>query len=234
MTLPELCIRRPVFATVLSLGVLLLGLISYQRLSVREYPKIDEPVVSVNTTYKGASPDVIESQITKPLEDSLSGIEGVDVITSTSRSETSAINVRFKIVVNPDIAAAEVRDKVARVRGRLPADVDEPVISKVEADSTPILYAAMFSTQHTQLEITDYVNRYIKPRILVLPGAADVRIFGERKPAMRIWLDPSKLAAYKLTTQDVEEALRQQNVEIPAGRIESRNREFSVLSQTDL
>ena len=234
MTLPELCIRRPVFATVLSLGVLLLGLISYQRLSVREYPKIDEPVVSVNTTYKGASPDVIESQITKPLEDSLSGIEGVDVITSTSRSETSAINVRFKIVVNPDIAAVEVRDKVARVRGRLPADVDEPVISKVEADSTPILYAAMFSTQHTQLEITDYVNRYIKPRILVLPGAADVRIFGERKPAMRIWLDPSKLAAYKLTTQDVEEALRQQNVEIPAGRIESRNREFSVLSQTDL
>ena len=234
MTLPELCIRRSVFATVLSLGVLLLGLISYQRLSVREYPKIDEPVVSVNTTYKGASPDVIESQITKPLEDSLSGIEGVDVITSTSRSETSAINVRFKIVVNPDIAAAEVRDKVARVRGRLPADVDEPVISKVEADSTPILYAAMFSTQHTQLEITDYVNRYIKPRILVLPGAADVRIFGERKPAMRIWLDPSKLAAYKLTTQDVEEALRQQNVEIPAGRIESRNREFSVLSQTDL
>lgn len=234
MTLPELCIRRPVFATVLSLGVLLLGLISYQRLSVREYPKIDEPVVSVNTTYKGASPDVIESQITKPLEDSLSGIEGVDVITSTSRSETSAINVRFKIVVNPDIAAAEVRDKVARVRGRLPADVDEPVISKVEADSTPILYAAMFSTQHTQLEITDYVNRSIKPRILVLPGAADVRIFGERKPAMRIWLDPSKLAAYKLTTQDVEEALRQQNVEIPAGRIESRNREFSVLSQTDL
>ena len=234
MTLPELCIRRLVFATVLSLGVLLLGLISYQRLSVREYPKIDEPVVSVNTTYKGASPDVIESQITKPLEDSLSGIEGVDVITSTSRSETSAINVRFKIVVNPDIAAAEVRDKVARVRGRLPADVDEPVISKVEADSTPILYAAMFSTQHTQLEITDYVNRSIKPRILVLPGAADVRIFGERKPAMRIWLDPSKLAAYKLTTQDVEEALRQQNVEIPAGRIESRNREFSVLSQTDL
>jgi multidrug efflux pump len=234
MTLPELCIKRPVFATVLSLGVLLIGLISYQRLPVREYPKIDEPVVSVETVYKGASPEVIESQVTKPLEDSLSGIEGVDVITSVSRSERSQINVRFKIYINPDTAAAEVRDKVARVRGKMPDAADEPVIAKVEADSTPILYTAMYSSKHTQLEITDYVNRNVKPRLQVLPGAADVRIFGERKPSMRIWLDPGKLAAYRLTTQDVEDALRRQNLEIPAGRIESRNREFSVLSQTDL
>jgi multidrug efflux pump len=234
MMLPEVCIRRPVFATVLSVSVLLLGLISYQRLSVREYPKIDEPVVSVETTYKGASPDVIESQVTKILEDSISGIEGVDVITSQSRSERSQINVRFRLSRDPDSAAAEVRDKVARVRAKLPDEVDEPVIAKVEADSTPIMWLAMYSEKHTQLEISDYVNRYIKPRLLVLPGAADVRIFGERKVSMRIWLDPAKLAAYKLTTQDVEDALRKQNVEIPAGRIESRNREFSVLSQTDL
>ncbi len=234
MMLPEVCIRRPVFATVLSLSVLLLGLISYQRLSVREYPKIDEPVVSVETFYKGASPDVIESQVTKILEDSISGIEGVDVITSQSRSEKSQINVRFRLSRDPDSAAAEVRDKVARVRAKLPDEVDEPVIAKVEADSTPIMWLAMYSEKHTQLEISDYVNRYVKPRLLVLPGAADVRIFGERKVSMRIWLDPAKLAAYKLTTQDVEDALRKQNVEIPAGRIESRNREFSVLSQTDL
>jgi multidrug efflux pump len=234
MMLPEVCIRRPVFATVLSVSVLLLGLISYQRLSVREYPKIDEPVVSVDTTYKGASPDVIESQVTKILEDSISGIEGVDVITSQSRSERSLINVRFRLSRDPDSAAAEVRDKVARVRAKLPDEVDEPVIAKVEADSTPVMWLAMSSEKHSQLEISDYVNRYIKPRLLVLPGAADVRIFGERKVSMRIWLDPAKLAAYKLTTQDVEDALRKQNVEIPAGRIESSNREFSVLSQTDL
>ena len=189
MMLPEVCIRRPVFATVLSLSVLLLGLISYQRLSVREYPKIDEPVVSVETFYKGASPDVIESQVTKILEDSISGIEGVDVITSQSRSEKSQINVRFRLSRDPDSAAAEVRDKVARVRAKLPDEVDEPVIAKVEADSTPIMWLAMYSEKHTQLEISDYVNRYVKPRLLVLPGAADVRIFGERKVSMRIWLD---------------------------------------------
>ncbi len=234
MILPELCIRRPVLATVLSLGVLLLGVISYQRLPVREYPKIDEPVVSVETTYKGASPEVIESQVTKPLEDSLSGIEGLDVITSVSRSERSGINVRFRANVDPDNAAAEVRDKVARVRARLPAGADEPVIAKVESDAVPVMYAAMYSSRHNQLQITDYVNRFVRPRLQVLPGAADVRVFGERKPSMRIWLDAGRLASYRLTTQDVEDALRRQNIEIPAGRIESRNREFAVVSQTDL
>jgi multidrug efflux pump len=234
MTLPEICIKRPVFATVLSLAVLLLGLISYQRLSVREYPRIDEPVVSVETRYKGASAEVMESQVTKVLEDSLAGIEGVDVMTSSSRSETSQINVRFKLSRSPDSAAAEVRDKVSRVRGRLPEEVDEPIIAKVESDSFPIMWMAVSAPSKTQLEISDYVARYIKPRLTTLPGAADVRIFGERKVSMRIWLDRTKLAGYRLTPQDIEEALRRQNVEIPAGRIESDKREFSVLSQTDL
>jgi hypothetical protein len=135
MTLPELCIKRPVFATVLSLIILLVGLISYQRLSVREYPRIDEPVVSVNTTYRGASAEVVESQVTKILEDSLSGIEGVEIMTSQSRLEQSRINVRFALSRNPDSAAADVRDKVSRVRAKLPEAVDEPVIAKVEADS---------------------------------------------------------------------------------------------------
>ncbi|TAG81776.1 MAG: efflux RND transporter permease subunit [Burkholderiales bacterium] len=234
MKLFDLCIKRPVLATVLSLIVVLLGLISYQRLSVREYPKIDEPIVSVSTGYKGASPEVIESQITKTLEDSLSGIEGVSLITSNSRSERSDITVSFNISKDPDVAAAEVRDKVARVRARLPDAADEPVIAKQEADSFPVMWFALTSDKHSQLELSDTVNRVIKPRLLVLPGAADLRLFGERRISMRIFLDPQKLAAYRLTPADVEAALRSQNVEIPSGRIESRLREFNVLTQTDL
>ncbi|HRE14035.1 MAG TPA: efflux RND transporter permease subunit [Usitatibacteraceae bacterium] len=234
MTLPELCIKRPVFATVLSVIVLLVGLISYQRLSVREYPRIDEPVVSVETVYKGASAEVIESQITKVLEDSLAGIEGVELMTSSSRAERSQITVRFRLARDPDSAAADVRDKVARVRGRLPDEVDEPVIAKVEADSFPIIWIALAAPGKSQLEVSDYAARYIRPRLSTLPGAADVRIFGERRPSMRVWVDRSRLAAFRLTVQDVEDALRRQNVEIPAGRIESDKREFSVLSLTDL
>ena len=179
MKLSDICIKRPVLATVLSLIIVLLGLISYKRLTVREYPKIDEPVVSVETFYKGAGPEVVESQITKVLEDSLSGIEGVELMTSASRSERSQITVRFRINKEPDAAAAEVRDKVARVRARLPEASDEPTIAKVEADSFPVMWMAMnTSGKRTQLEITDYVNKYVKPRLQVLPGAADVRVHG--------------------------------------------------------
>ena len=234
MTLPETCIKRPVFATVLSIVVLLIGLISYSRLTVREYPRIDEPVVTVETRYTGASAEVVESQITKVLEDSMAGIEGVDVMTSISRSEVSQISARFKLSRDPDSAAADVRDKVSRVRARLPDAIDEPVIAKVEADSFPIMWLSVSTESKTPIEVSDYVSRYVKPRLSTLPGAADVRIFGERKISMRVWLDPAKLAGYRLTPQDVEEALRRQNVELPAGRIESAQREFSVLSQTDL
>ena len=234
MTLPEICIKRPVFATVLSLVILLIGLISYQRLSVREYPRIDEPVVSVSTTYRGASAEVVESQVTKILEDSLSGIEGVEIMTSQSRSERSQINVRFRQSRSPDSAAADVRDKVSRVRARLPEAADEPVIAKVEADSFPVIYIAVEAGSQTPLEASDYVARYIKPRMSVLPGAADVRIFGERQVSMRIDLDRTRLAGYRLTVQDVEDAIRRQNAEIPAGRIESTAREFTVVAETDL
>ncbi len=234
MVLSEVCIKRPVFATVLSLLIVLIGLISYDRLTVREYPAIDEPVVSVMTDYKGASPEVVESQVTKPLEDQLSGIEGVDVMTSRSRSERSWISIKFNMDRDPDAAAADVRDKVSRARRFLPDEIDEPVISKVEADSTPIIYIAVEAGSLSTMEASDYLNRYIKTRLSVLPGAAEVRIFGERQPAMRIYIDRTKLAAYNLTVQDVESALRGQNVLIPAGRIESAMREFSVVSTTDL
>ena len=234
MQLPEICIRRPVFATVLSLIILLIGLISYTRLSVREYPRIDEPVVSVNTTYRGASAEVVESQVTKILEDSLAGIEGVELMTSQSRSEQSRINVRFTLQRDPDSAAADVRDKVSRVRARLPDTIDEPVIAKVEADSQPVIYIAVQAGSLSALEASDYVKRYVQPRLSVLPGASDVRIFGERQVSMRINLDRTRLAAYRLTVQDVEDAIRRQNAEIPAGRIESQAREFTVVAETDV
>ncbi|TEA79025.1 efflux RND transporter permease subunit [Allopusillimonas ginsengisoli] len=234
MVISEICIKRPVFATVLSLIILLIGLISYERLTVREYPAIDEPVVSVRTDYKGASPEVIESQVTKPLEDQLSGIEGVDVMTSRSRSETSYINVKFNLSRDPDSAAADVRDKVSRARRYLPDEVDEPIISKVEADTTPIIFLSVTTGNMSTIEASDYINRYIKTRLSVLPGAAEVRVYGERLPSMRIYVDRAKLAAYGLIVQDVENALRAQNVLIPAGRIESKQREFTVMSTTDL
>ena len=234
MVLSEVCIKRPVFATVLSLIIVLIGFISYDRLTVREYPAIDEPVVSVRTDYKGASPEVVESQVTKPLEDQLAGIEGVDVMTSRSRSERSYINIKFNLSRDPDAAAADVRDKVSRARRYLPDEIDEPIISKVEADASPIVYVSVRNGNYSQLEASDYVNRYIKTRLSVLPGAAEVRIYGERLPSMRIYIDRAKLAAYGLIVQDVESALQQQNVLIPAGRIESTQREFTVTSSTDL
>ena len=234
MRLPELCIRRPVFATVMSLMIVLLGVISFQRLTVREYPKIDTPVVSVRTVYKGASPQVIESQVTQPLEDSLSGIEGVRTIKSVSREEVSQITIEFVLERNVDSAANDVRDRVARVRALLPDAVDEPVVSKIEADAQAIIWLRLSSQQHTSLELTDYADRYVADRLKTLPGVASVIIGGGRTYAMRIWLDRERLAAYALTPQDVENALRRQNVEIPAGRIESSEREFTVLSASDL
>jgi len=230
----DVCIRRPVFATVLSLIILLLGLVSYSRLQVREYPKIDEPTVTVSTSYLGASADIVESQVTKPLEDSIAGIEGVDVLTSISRPERSQITVRFRLERDPDGAAADVRDRVARVRAKLPESIDEPVIAKVEADANPIIWLAFSSVSMSPLEVSDIANRLVKPRLQTLPGAADVRIFGERKFSMRVWLDPDRLAGFSLTPGDVEDALRRQNVELPSGRIESRQREFTVVSQSDL
>ncbi len=197
-------------------------------------PRIDEPVVSVSVTYRGASAEVVESQVTKPLEDSLAGIEGVEVMTSQSRSETARINVRFTLKREPDSAAADVRDKVARARGKLPDTIDEPIIAKVEADSQPVIYIAVEAGSLTSLEASDYVKRYVQPRLSVLPGAADVRIFGERQVSMRLNLDRTRLAGYRLTVQDVEDALRRQNAEIPAGRIESQSREFTVVAETDL
>ncbi|MCX7262673.1 MAG: efflux RND transporter permease subunit, partial [Burkholderiales bacterium] len=234
MQLAETSIRRPVFATVLSLLILLIGSVSFNRLSLREYPKIDEPTVTVSVRYPGASAEVIESQVTKPLEDSIAGIDAVDVITSISRADQSQITVKFRLEKDADTAAAEVRDRTSRIRGRLPQAIEEPVIAKVEADAFPVIWLAFSSETLSPLQINDLINRVVKPRLQTVTGVADVRIFGERKYAMRVWLDAERMAAYRLTSQDVEDAIRRSNLELPAGRIESQLREFSVTSQTDL
>jgi multidrug efflux pump len=230
----EFFIRRPVFATVMSLIVILIGFVSYSQLTVREYPNIDEPVVSVTTNYLGASAEIIESQVTQVLESSIAGIAGIETMSSSSEPERSRITVRFRLGTDPDVAASDVRDRVSRVRGRLPNEVREPIIAKVEADAQAIIFIAFTSDRHTPIAISDYADRYVRDRLQNLPGVSEVRIFGERRYAMRIWLDRARLAAYALTVQDVEDALRQQNVEVPSGRIESLDREFTVLSRTGL
>jgi multidrug efflux pump len=234
MFLPEISVKRPVLATVMSLLIVLIGVIAFDRLTVREYPKIDSPVVSVRTVYTGASPQVIESQVTQPLEDSISGIEGVKTLKSVSREEVSQITVEFTNDRDPDLAANDVRDRVARARDRLPTEVKEPIIAKVEADAQAIIWLRLFSDRHAALEISDYADRYVADRLKTLPGVSSVIIGGERRYAMRVWLDRERLAAYALTPQDVEDALRRQNVEVPSGRIESSQREFTVLAETDL
>ena len=234
MKISELCIRRPVFATVLSLVIVLAGLMSFSRLTIREYPAIDEPQVSVQTNYCGASAEGIESRVTQVLEGSLAGIEGIDTIESTSRAESSRITLRFRSTVNIDAATSDVRDRVSRVRRQLPDEITEPTISKVEADAQPIMFIVMQSQTMDALELTDHVDRFVVNRFNNLDGVADVTVNGERRYVMRVWIDPARDAGYNLTVQDVENAIRNQNADIPAGRIESTEREFTVLSRTSL
>ena len=234
MMLSDISIKRPVFATVMSLLIVLLGYLSFTRMAVREYPNIDPPVVSVRTIYKGATAQVMESAITQPLEDALSGIEGIKTIKSKSREEVSEVTVTF--VADRDIegAANDVRDRVARVRKNLPAASDNPVVAKIEADAQPIVWLAFTSDRHSPMELTDFADRYLTDPLKALNGVASVIIGGERKYAMRVWLDRERLAAQGLTAQDVEDALRRQNLDSPGGRIESTQREFTVQARTDL
>ncbi len=233
MQLPTLSIQRPVLATVMNLVILLVGLICYDRLAVRLIPNVDEPIVSVFTGYPGANAQVIESQITKPIEDALSGIEGIDYIQSISRAESSQVTVRFRLDRDADAAASDVRDRVAQARSTLPQEADDSIVQKQEADAQPIIYLAFSSDRHDLIEIADVAVRIVKDRIQTIPGVAEAQVYGNRY-AMRIWLDPDRLAGYELTPEDIEDALREQNIEIPAGRVESQEREFTVLAETDL
>lgn len=228
MTLSDLSVRRPVLATVLSLIIIAFGLIAFTTLPLRELPDVDRPIVSVNTSYPGASAQVVENQITRVIEDQLSGIDGIDVIGATSRDGRSSINIEFTLDRDIEDAANDVRNAVSRARGQLPADVDEPVIRKADADADAIIWYSLESTTLNRIELTDYADRYVVDRLAVLNGVANVQIGGAYRRALRIWLDTNALAARGLTVQDVESALRSQNIELPAGYVQSQERDYQV------
>jgi multidrug efflux pump len=230
--LSELSVRRPVFATVISLLLVVLGLAALSRLPVRMYPDIDPPVVSIQTNYRGASAEVIETKITQVIEDRIAGLEGVEKLTSVSRDERSDIRVEFSLDRDVDEAANDVRDRVSRVLEDLPEEADPPEIAKVDDDTRAVMYLNLTSDRMNGLEITDYADRFLTDRFSTVPGVARVRISGERRYAMRIWLDRERLAAHGLTVTDVEDSLRAENVELPAGRLESREREFTLRTDT--
>ena len=234
MKLSDISIRRPVLATVMSLTILLFGIIAFTRLPVREYPDIDPPIISVVTLYRGASPSVVETEITNILEEQFATLEGVKTLTSSSQEQGSVITIEFELNRDVDEAANDVRDRVSRIRGNLPREVDDPVVSKVDANAQPIVWLALSSDQHNGLELTDVADRVLKERIQRLPGVGSVFIGGERRYAMRVWLDPLRMAAHNLTTQDVEAAIRRENAEIPGGRVEGEEREFAVRTRGQL
>ncbi len=234
MKISELSIRRPVFATVMSLAIILFGLVSFLRLPVREYPDIDPPVVSVTTFYRGASPNVIETEITDVLEEQFSTIDGVRLLTSSSVEQGSVVTIEFEQGRDVDEAANDVRDRVSRIRGTLPSEADDPVVEKVDVNAQPIVWLALSSTRHSNLEVSDVADRVLKDRIQRLPGVASVFLGGERRYAMRVWLDPSRMTAHDLTIQDINAAIARENAEIPAGRVEGVNREFAVRTRGEL
>ncbi len=228
MQLAETFIRRPVLSSMVSLALVLVGVIGYARLPVREFPDADPPIVSVTVLLPGANPQVIESAVTDVLEEELSSLEGLRTMTSASQEQVSTITLEFTLDREIEAAAQDVRDKVSRVRGLLPEDVEEPVVAKQEADAFPVMFLALTSDSYDLMELSDIADRQIKPRLQTIPGVSGAPIYGERRFAMRVWLSPRELAARGLTAQDVENAIRTRSVEIPAGRIESERREFSV------
>ncbi|HEY8264986.1 MAG TPA: efflux RND transporter permease subunit, partial [Steroidobacteraceae bacterium] len=231
MVLSDLSIRRPVFATVMSLLLVVIGVIAYTRLTLRELPAIDPPVVSVWVSYPGASAAVVETRITQVLEDALSGIEGVETIESQSSNGEGSISIEFSLDRDIEAAANDVRDAVSRVVDRMPLEADPPQIEKAESDSDVIIWLNMSSTRMDTLELTDYADRYVVDRLSSLDGVSRVRVAGGQRYAMRIWLDSAALAARGLTVADVESALERENVELPAGSIESTDRDFTLRVQ---
>src|SRR5881392_842271 len=234
MKLSDTAILRPVLASMFSAALVLFGVIGYSRLSVRELPDIDPPIISVSTTLPGANAQVVETAVTDVLEEELSTIQGLRTLSSSSSEENSQIILEFNLDRPVDIAAQDVRDKVSRVRGRLPVDVLEPVIAKQQADAQPFFWLALSSPNYDLMQLSDVADRLVKARLQSLAGVGSAGVFGERRFAMRVWVQPDQLSARGLTVQDVESAITARNVEIPAGRIESTRREFSVRSLGEL
>jgi multidrug efflux pump len=228
MSLSAVSIQRPVLAIVMSITIVVFGILGYTYLGVREYPSVDPPIITVSTNYNGANADVIESQITEPLEESINGIAGIKSLTSVSRDGRSTITVEFDIDVDLEAATNDVRDRVSRSLSNLPPDIDVPIVAKADADATPIVFLTVNSDTRNLLELSELANNVFKERFQTISGVSSVQIWGEKKYAMRLWLDPAKLAAFQLSPVDIRNALNRENVELPSGRIEGDNTELSI------
>ncbi len=228
MNIASISINRPVLASVLSIMIVLFGLVSFGKLGLREYPSVDPPIVTVTTTYTGANADIIESQITEPLETSINGISGIRTINSTSSDGRSIITVEFNLNASMEAATNDVRDRVSRAVKNLPSDVDPPVIVKSDADSDPIIIMSVVSEKRDLLELTDFGNNILKERLQTITGISEIRIFGEKKYSMKLLLDPNKMAAYSVTPTDIRNALNRENIELPSGRIEGYQTELTI------
>ena len=234
MFLPRISIKRPVLTSMMSLALILFGVIALTRLPVRELPDIDPPIVSVTTVYPGANASVVETEVSERLEEEINNIEGIKTLTSQSREEVSSITIEFDLGRDIDQAAQDVRDRVSRVRGKLPETIKEPIVAKQEADAQPVIWIGMNSERQTPLELTTLAERQIKNRLQTVKGVSSVLIGGEQRFAMRLWLDAEKMAAHQVTVLDVERALKQQNVELPSGRVENLSREMTIQTRGEL
>ncbi len=234
MRISEICIDRPVLASVMSIIIVLFGLISMTRLQNRELPDIDPPVVSVTTVVPGAAPEVVETSVTDIIEDSVNGIAGVKHVTSVSREQASLVTIEFDLSIDIDEAANDVRDRVARARRRLPDEVDDPIVAKRDSDANAVMWLALSGERHDQVELTTLAETTVVDRLAKLPGVATVIIAGERRYSMRLWLDNRMMASFGLTIADIEAALARENVDIPSGRVESADTEFTVRSLGEL
>ena len=228
MNIASLSIRRPVLASVLSIVLLLFGAVGFSLLGLREYPSVDPPIVNVSTSYVGANADVIATMITEPLEESINGIAGIRTLTSSSSDGRSSITVEFNIDEDMEAAANDVRDRVSRVLNRLPQDCDPPVVVKQDADADAILILALQSDNRSLIELTDFAINVFKERLQTISGVSDIRIFGEKRYAMRLQLYPERLTAFQIAPTDIRNALTRENVELPSGRIEGYERELTI------
>jgi multidrug efflux pump len=228
MSLSSISIQRPVLASVFTILILLFGAIGMTNLGVREFPSVDPPIISVRTSYPGANSDVIETQVTEPLEQSINGIPGIRTLTSVSRHGSSNITVEFELSVDMETAANDVRDKVSQAQRMLPRDVDPPTVSKADADASPIMFVTVGSPQRSLLELTEIAELTLRERLQTIPGVSGIHVWGSKRYAMRLWLDPIKLAGYGLTPLDVRNAINRENVELPSGRIEGTAMELTI------
>ena len=228
MQLPQISIRRPVLTVMMSLALVLFGAIGLVRLPVRELPNIDPPIVNVQTVFPGANASVVETEVTERLEEELNSIEGIKTMTSESKEQVSNITIEFNLARPIDLCAQDVRDRVARVRGKLPDDIDEPIIAKQEADAQPVMWIAVHSERLDTLELSKLAERQLKDVLQTVSGVSQVVIGGEKRFAIRVWLDAKKMAARGVTVSDVERAMKEQNVELPSGRVENLDREMTI------